>query len=410
MEKNVTYLLVGGGLTSASAAGEIRKRDDSGSILIVGWEPHRPYDRPPFSKGFLTDDAMKPEDAASKPDEFYAENRVDVLTGTQVTRIDRGAKTATLDNGDTVRYEKLLIATGARPNPLNVDGMDLEGVHLLRTANDSSTIREALKNSKKAVMVGAGFIGMEVGAFATDRGVDVTVIGRSDQPWSQIHPSDEFARFLTDYYSGKGVAFLMGEEAAGFEGEGKLEAVRTKSDQRLEADLAVVAVGVTLNTELAKDAGLEVDAKQGIKVNEFLQTSDPAIWAAGDVACFNDVATGRQWHIEHYMNAMWQGEAVGAIMAGEQKPFDQVPYFFSDIFDLSMILRGEPGENRQTRVLGDMSSAEFVELYGDESGRLKMGIAFSRDYDTLEPKAEKLEAMIREGAQISSAQASDFSL
>lgn len=401
MEYNVKYLLIGGGLAAANAAEAIRQHDDSGSILLAGREKYPPYDRPPHSKDFLSDDEKKPEDTYSKPDDFYAENRVELLLGVKATDLDPGTRTVTFNSGDTARYERLLLATGARPNSLpGVSGQDLPGVFLLRTADDSQGIRAAIKSAKKAVMIGAGFIGMEVAAVCVERGLDVTILTHGDKIWSQLKPSADLNNFIRSAYEEKGVTFLFNEEVASFEGSGKLQSVRTKSGKTIEADLAVVAVGVTLNTELAKDAGLEVDEKQGVNVDSSLRTSDPNIFTAGDISYFDDVALGKRWHVEHYMNAMWQGEAVGAIMAGEEKPFDQVAYFFSDILlpdnSLSMIMRGDPDAGKQSKVLGDLNGGEFVELYHDESGSVRMGVAFSHDYEKLEPISEKLEAFIRE--------------
>jgi 3-phenylpropionate/trans-cinnamate dioxygenase ferredoxin reductase subunit len=407
MDKSVNYLLVGGGLASVCAAEAIRSHDADGSILIVGAEPYLPYDRPPFSKHFLTDDDMKPEDAGSRPDNFYPENNVEVLTGNRVTRIDRQQKSVSLENGDTITYGKLLLATGSRSRIFDAPGSVLPGIHYLRSATDALSLRETLQNAKRVVFVGGGFIGMEAAAFASQRGVESIVIERSGAPWSQIHSSEALTGFIKGYYESKGVRLLFNDEVSAFEGNEKLEAIQTKNGIRIEADAALVAVGAVLNTELATDAGLEVDPK-GVVVSDTLQTSDPSIWAAGDIACFNNPTNGRRWHVEHYMNAMWQGEAVGATMSGDATPFDQVPYFFSDIFDLSMILRGEPGEDRKTRVFGNMSEAEFVEVYAEPDGTVKMGLAFSRNYDKLEPIAEKLEGLIRSGASLDSIPDSQF--
>lgn len=396
METSVKYLLIGGGLASANAAGKIREGDPDGSILLVGAEPYLPYDRPPYSKNFLTDDEMKPEDTYSKPEEFYPENKIEVRTGTRATKIDREGRAVTLDNGDTVRYEKLLLATGARPKPIGLPGEDLNGVFLLREAEDGIRIREALKSCKKAVMIGAGFIGMEVAADCASKDVKVTVITHGDQVWPQLNLSPELNAFLIRYYEERGVTFRFNEKIEAFEGESSLRAVRLEGGQTVEADFCVVAVGVILNTELAKEAGLEVTDKGEVRVDEYLQTSDLNIYAAGDIARFKDIALEKEWHVEHYMNAMWQGEAVGAIMAGDRKPFDQVAYYFSDEFDLSMIMRGDASAGKSAKVVGEMKKGEFVELYADETGRLRMGIAFHHDYDKLEPIADTLETLIRE--------------
>ncbi|MBW3622375.1 MAG: FAD-dependent oxidoreductase [Armatimonadetes bacterium] len=410
MEQNVNYLLIGGGLASANAAAAIRERDNDGSILIIGMEPYFPYDRPPYSKNFLTDNEMSPDATFSKPEEFYGEHRIQLHTGVKATKIDRENRIVTLDSGDTIRYEKLLLATGARPNALGVPGEDLIGVFLLREAEDGIHIRQALRNSRKAVMIGAGFIGMEVAADCVVEGIDTTVLTHGDTIWSQLRPSPAIQEFLRSTYESKGVKFLFNEDVAAFEGEGSLRAVRTKSGKSVEADFCVVAVGVSLNSELAKEAGLEVNEKGAIRVSSTLQTSDPNIWAAGDVACFKDVALDKEWHVEHYMNAMWQGETVGANMAGEERPYDRVAYFFSDEFDLHMIMRGDPDRAKSAKVIGEMQSGNFVELYADDTDSLRMGVAFNHDEEKLEPISDTLESLIRERRKVAQIDPSEFKL
>ncbi len=391
----VKYLIVGGGLCAASAAAGIREVDHSGSVLIVCGERHLPYDRPPLSKNFLHYQPADPADIESKDPSFYKEKNVSLKIGVKAERIDRGSKTVDLSDGSTVSYEKLLLATGCSPIALPVEGSNLRGVHLLRTVDDSESIRHAIANSKSAVMVGAGYIGMEVGASCQSKDVATSIVAIDKYPWSKF-ASPALGDFLQRYFEGKGVKFELGQEVAGFEGSGKLEAVRTKDGSRIPAEFAVIGIGVRQNTQIAKDAGLEVDPKEGVLVDETLRTADPSIWAAGDIAAFQDKELGKCWHAEHYMNAKWQGDRVGKNMAGEVAPYDQVPYFFSDMFDLSMVLRGDPKVGKSVKTIGDMPSAEFVELYADGSGRLEMGIAFGRDFDKLEKISDKLEGLLRQ--------------
>jgi 3-phenylpropionate/trans-cinnamate dioxygenase ferredoxin reductase subunit len=397
MESRYEYVLVGGGVTSVWAAQNIRERDKQGKIVLIGDEPHPPYDRPPLSKNFLTDDNMTPDDPYSKFDDFYPKNQIELHTATKVTQIDRNAQTVTLDNGTTFGYGKLLLATGARPRSLNVPGANRIGVFLLRHIEDAIHIREALRQSKRIVLVGAGYIGMEVAASARTRGLEVTVIEPQSLPWSRL-ASQELGRFLQSYYERQGVRFLFGDTVTGIEGQGDngpVQSVRTKNGQQVPADMVVAGIGVHLNVELAKEAGLEVEEKEGVKVNEFLQTSDPHIWAAGDIAFFHDIVLDKQWHAEHFLNAQWQGQAVGAIMAGENKPYDQVPYFFSDEFDIHMILRGDPQGGRNSLFTGDVEGAEFTELYYNDEGRLTMGISIRHDEPKLDPISNTLERLIR---------------
>ena len=396
MEDSVKYLLVGGGLASVWAAQNIRERDKDGRVMIVTQEHHPPYDKPPLSKKYIANEQVEMDDAYSKFDNFYPDNNIEVRKNSKVTGIDRAARKVTLENGDTISYEKLLLATGSDPKELDVNGSKLNGIHYLRTIDEALAISEAAKSAKKAVLVGAGYLNMEVASGLAKRGVDVTVIQRADRPWSRL-ASKDLGEFLRRQYEAAGIRFRFGDEVAAFEGGDSISAVVTRQGARLEADLVVIAIGAALRTQLAKDAGLELGDRGGVVVNEHLQTSDPNIWAAGDIALFNDVAVGRQWHAEHHQNAKWQGQIAGANMAGERKPYDRVPYFYSDFLDLHMILRGDPSgsTDRPTRVLGDMGKGEFTELYLDDSGKMLMGLAISHEEPKLDPIADKLEELFR---------------
>jgi 3-phenylpropionate/trans-cinnamate dioxygenase ferredoxin reductase subunit len=247
---------------------------------------------------------------------------------------------------------------------------------------------------------------MEVASSCVARGVEATIIERDEHPWPAF-ASPALGNFIREYYEARGVKFATGEEVSAFVGDGSLTAVHTKGGQAVEADFAVVGVGAVLNTQLAVDAGLEADA-QGVRVNSHLQTSDPNIWAAGDIACFEDVALGKQWHVEHFMNAKWQGTTAGTNMAGEATQFARVPFFFSDILDLHMCLRGDPGAGEETEVLGDLKGGEFVELYHDDSDRLRMGVVVSRDDDWANSVANALNSLVREGADVKTLDARTF--
>ena len=411
MEDSVKYLLVGGGLASVWAAQNIRERDKDGRLMIVTNEPHPPYDKPPLSKQYVADPNVAFDDAFSKFDNFYPDNNIELRKESKVTRLDRAGRTVSLENGDTLRYEKLLLATGADPRELDVPGSDLRGIHYLRTVDEAKAISEAAKTAKKAALVGGGYLNMEVASGLAQRGLDVTVIEHSDRPWSRL-ASEALGKFLQREFENAGIKFLFREEVTAFMGGGAVAAVSTRSGAHVEADMAVVAIGAKLRTQLAKEAGLELGDRGGVIVDEYLQTSDPHIWAAGDIACFQDVALGRRWHAEHHLNAKWQGRAVGANMAGEHKPYDQVPYFFSDFLDLHMVLRGDPAgsTNSETTVVGDMDAGEFVELYSDPSGRMLMGVAISHEEKKLDPISDKLEELFRAKAGVRDLNASTFGL
>jgi NADPH-dependent 2,4-dienoyl-CoA reductase/sulfur reductase-like enzyme len=396
METAYEYVLVGGGVASLFAAQNIRERDAQGSILILKAEQRPPYERPPLSKDLLLDPSKPAESAYLQPDDFYPKNRIELRKSTRATALDTAAKRVTLEGGDTIRYGKLLLATGSEARPLDVPGAaDRTNLYTLRRLDDSLAIREAIGRGGRVVIVGAGYIGMEVGADACVRGLDVTIVAPDTYPWSRF-ASERFGKFLQRYYEGQGVRFLLGDQVASIEGTGSATEVVTKNGRRLAADFVIAGVGAKLNLELAKAAGLKVDERNGVRVNEFLETSAPSVYAAGDIAFFNDIALQKEWHAEHHMNAIWQGEAVGKIMAGERQPFDQVAYFFSDEFDLHMVLRGDPDGGKSFATIGEMDSAEFTELYAAEDGRLTMGIAVSRDFEKLDPGiSDTLERLIR---------------
>jgi 3-phenylpropionate/trans-cinnamate dioxygenase ferredoxin reductase subunit len=397
MESRYDYVLVGGGVASVWAAQNIRERDKEGKIVLIGEEPHPPYDRPPLSKNLLLNDDLTPDEAYTKFDDFYPKNQIELHTKTKVTQIDRAAKTVTLDSGQSFGYEKLLLATGSHARRLDIPGANRPGVFLLRHLEDSLAIRQAIQNSKRAVIVGAGYIGMEVGSDARTRGLEVTIVESQAYPWSRL-ASEKFGRFLQKYYEEKGVRFVLNDEVTGFEGQGEngfVQTVVTKNGQRLPADFVVIGVGAAQNLDLAKSIGLEVDEKNGVKVNEYLQTSDPSIWAAGDIAFYKDITLDKEWHAEHHLNAKWTGISAGKNMAGANEPHDQVAYFFSDEFDIHMILRGDPQGGANSIFTGDVDGAEFTELYYNDAGRLTMGISISHEEKKLDDISDTLERLIR---------------
>jgi len=290
------YVLIGGGLASATAAEHIRKRDANGEITIIGAEKHPPYHRPPLSKEYLRGEA-EVKDTLIQPEEWYREQKIEVLQGPRATALDPKARSVTLDNGRTLGGDRLLIATGAEPNRPPIPGLDLQGVHLLRTLDDSTAIRREIEGgAKRAIIVGGGYIGVEVAADCLQKGVAVTLVEPLPQLWGRF-AGPHLARFLADLLRSKGADLRFGEEVAALTGTGRVSGARLKSGGEVAGDFALVAVGVTPRTELAKAAGLEVDPRQGIRVNQYLETPAPQIWAAGDATCFFDPVYNRAWHV-----------------------------------------------------------------------------------------------------------------
>jgi 3-phenylpropionate/trans-cinnamate dioxygenase ferredoxin reductase component len=398
----VRYLLIGGGLASATAAEQIRKRDADGSITLVGAEPHLPYHRPPLSKEYLRGDAQV-EETFIQPESFYAENGITLRRGVRVTALDTAARAATLDSGEQIPFEKALIATGAEPRRLRVPGVDLPGVHLLRTLDDSTAIRaEIERGARRALIVGGGYIGVEVAGDCLLKGLQVTLVEPLSQLWGRF-AGPEVAGFLAETFRERGAELLFGEEVVGFTGDGRVRAGKTKSGRELACDFAVVGIGVTPRVELAKAAGLAVDERQGIRVNEYLESSAPHVWAAGDATCFHDPVYGRDWHVEHWNNGFWHGEIAGANMAGERIPYDHVPNFFSDVLDLHMELFGDSVDWKRTLLTGDRAAKTFAELYLDANDAIQMVIAFNPaedQFETLEQIARRRPSVHGREAEI----------
>ena len=407
-KKSVKYVLIGGGAAAANASVGMREVDADGSAIIVCKEKWFPYDRPPLSKGFLTKD-LAPEDVESKDPSFYKEKNIEVIRGNGVKSVDLAARKATLEDGTELQYEKLLMATGATPNVPKMPGSDLEGVHLLRTVDDSMAIKKELVSGKNAVMVGAGYIGMEVGSGCINSGMKVTIIDPSAHPWSKF-ASDKSGGFLQRYYEKHGATMMMGDQVESIHGDGAVTHVRTKSGKDIPADLVVVGLGVSLNLDLPKSAGLEMYDKGGVMADEYMRSSDPNVYVAGDIAAFQDVVLGKRWHAEHYLNAQWTGKQAGRNLAGANEKYEKVPYFFSDMLDFGMVLRGDAQGGKSAKVFGDMDAVEFVELYQREDGTVAMGMGFSRDSKKQDAYSDKLEELVKQRAKVGDIQADVFGL
>jgi 3-phenylpropionate/trans-cinnamate dioxygenase ferredoxin reductase component len=403
------YVLIGGGLASATAAEHIRKRDTSGEVTIVAAEKHLPYHRPPLSKEYLRGEA-EVKDTLVQPEEWYREQKIEVLQGTRATTLDTQAKSITLDNGRTLGYDRALIATGAEPNRPPIPGLDLPGVHLLRTLDDSTAIRGEIEGgARRALMVGGGYIGVEVASDCLQKGVAVTLVEPLSQLWGRF-AGPHLAGFLADLLRSKGADLRFGEEVVALSASGRVSGARLKSGGEVTGDFAVVAVGVTPRTELAKAAGLDVDPRQGIRVNQFLEASAPDVWAAGDATCFFDPVYNRAWHVEHWNNGFWHGEIAGANMAGERTAYDHVPNFFSDFLGNHMELFGDPQNWKRTLLVGATTGGKFSELYLDDQERVQMVIALNPGDDQF----EILETIARERPSVRGREAEiarpDFSL
>ncbi len=381
-ERQVDFLLIGGGLASANCATELRKRGAEGSILLVGREPEPPYERPPLSKEYLRGEADR-EDAYVNPPSWYEENDVELLTGTNVMSLDPDARTAKLQGGDDVSFDKALIATGAMVNILRVEGAENEGIHYLRAYGNSDAIRADAEAAGHVVLIGGSYIGAEVAASLTAKGTKCTIVTMEDVALSRTFGEDA-GRWFHELLESKGVTVHGGEELEAYEGDGRVNAVVTKSGLAIECDTVVVGAGVRPDAMLAQRAGLDVD--DGIVCDSELRTSVEGIYAAGDCCSYDSVVHGRRLRVEHWDVAMQQGMHVAGNMLGDGKDYDVVPYFFSDLADWAGLEYVGPASDWDEEIWrGDRKSGEFSVWYLKD-GHVAGALSVERSEDLAEAR------------------------
>jgi 3-phenylpropionate/trans-cinnamate dioxygenase ferredoxin reductase component len=355
------YVIVGAGMAGGKAAEGIRKVDAEGSILVVGHERQRPYERPPLSKAYLRGET--PEDKLSlQPADFYPQNHINLMPRTTADKIDRQGHILTVSGDRQIGYEKLLLATGGWPRRLDLPGSDLGNVNTLRGVYDCDLIRQAARSSHGALILGGSFIGTEVAASLSQLGAPVTVAFPGERLLSKVVP-EAVSDFLQGVFDGHGVRLMPGATADRFEGQDSVQRAVMTTGEVLQVDLVVMGVGISLSTELAREAGLLLTAKDAVVVDEYLRTNDQDIFAAGDIAEWPDPTSGRRIRVEHWDVARRQGTRAGRNMAGEMKPYTAVPYFFSDIYDLNIEAWGFWDRWDTTVVRGDISAGSFTLYY-----------------------------------------------
>ena len=358
MSDQQTFVIVGGGLAGAKAAETLRAEGFDGRVVLVGAEPSRPYERPPLSKEYLRGEAGR-EKVYVHDEGFYADQDIDLRPGRRATSLDPSGRELALDDGERLRFDRLLLATGAEPRRLPVPGANLPGVHYLRSVEDSDALRARLDAGGRAVVVGAGWIGCEVAASARQRGLEVTVVEPLSLPLERVL-GPEMGAFFRDVHADHGVEMLLGTGVEAFEGGEAVERVRTSDGRELACDFVVVGVGVAPRTELAEQAQISVD--DGVLADELLRTSVPEILAAGDVANHRHPMLGRV-RVEHWFNALEQGPAAARTMLGGSEPYDRLPYFFSDQYDVGMEYAGLAAERDRVVVRGDVGAREFIAFW-----------------------------------------------
>ncbi len=363
MSDNRIFVIVGAGLAGASAAEALREEGFSGRIQLVGAETERPYIRPPLSKDYLSGSAEE-DSPYLHPEAWYAEHAVELKPGHPAIDLDREGRTVALDTGEILPYDKLLIATGASPRRLSVPGADLAGVFSLREFEDARRLRAELSaGGRQLVIIGAGWIGLEVAATARGLHNKVTVVGREEIPLARI-VGDEIGQSFAELHRAHGVDLRLSTRLRELIGDaGRVTAVVTEAGETLPADIVVVGIGAVPDTGIAEKAGLAVD--NGIVVDASLRTADPDIYAAGDVANAFHPVLGRHLRVEHWANALNQGPLAARSMLGQQVVYDRVPYFYTDQYDLGMEYSGYPGAGEQGRLVlrGTLAGGEYIAFW-----------------------------------------------
>lgn len=383
------YVILGGGVAAGYAAQEFARQGiHPGELGIVSAEERLPYERPPLSKDFLAGEKTVDDILINEPS-FYEKHRMTVHLGTAVKEVNLEEKRLYAD-GEVIAFEKLLIATGSQVRTLDVPGAGLDNIFYLRRVEDARRIREKAQSAQKAVVVGGGFIGMEAAAVLQSGGVQTTLLFPGERVWQRLF-TPQMSAFFTDYYRQRGVTILPQQQVAAFGGDGRVQTVVTKEGRQLEADLVVAGIGVEPNSAIFEGQGLQLEEKK-ICVNRFLETNIPDVLAAGDVTYYRDVTYDRPLHIEHWDNAKQQGQHAARVMMGLRQPYEHVPYFFSDEFDLSYEFWGDT-QGAQTVVhRGDVADGRFSTWWLGEDGRLLAAFVMNRPDEEREMAQEWIKA------------------
>ncbi|HZO60832.1 MAG TPA: FAD-dependent oxidoreductase [Solirubrobacterales bacterium] len=360
-EREADFLIVGAGLAAGNCARHLREQGAGGDILMVGREPDPPYNRPPLTKTYVRGEESR-EDIMFRPAEWYAEQRVDLLTRTSVTALDVAARTAKLSNKDEVRFDKALLATGSNVRILRAEGAQLDGIHYLRTIGNADALREELESAARVALIGGSYIGTELSASFTKLGKQCELIMLEAVTLERFY-GPEVGRFFQDTLTSHGVRVHGSQELARFEGSGdRVERVVTKSGLTIDCDFVVIGAGVTPDVALAQRAGLETNT--GVLVDRFLESSAPGVFAAGDIAEYDSVVHDRRLRIEHWDVAFNQGKYAALNMLGQQQEYDVVPYFWSDLADwTSMEYVGPASDWDEIWIRGSIAAGEFTAFY-----------------------------------------------
>lgn len=352
-------VIVGAGHAAGQLVASLKQKKFAGQIVLVGDEKYLPYQRPPLSKKFLSGD-LSAERLFVKPAGFYDDPQIELRLDTLITKIDREGKILRTESGDDISYDTLILALGSRVRQLPIEGADLNGVHYLRSIADVDGIRSELESKKNAVIVGAGYIGLEVAAVTRQLGLDVTVVEMADRVMSRV-VSPEISDFYQIEHTNHGVKLRLSTGITAFRGKDRIEAVETADGELIPADFVVVGVGILPNTELATDASLDVE--DGIVVNDRCQTSDPNIYAVGDCTRHPNAIYARQLRLESVHNALEQAKTAVSNICGVEAHYSQVPWFWSDQYDLKLQIAGLSTDYDDVIIRGNPADRSFACLY-----------------------------------------------
>ncbi len=394
------YVIIGGGMAGGKACEGIRKVDERGHVVLITDEAHRPYERPPLSKEYMVGEKGLSR-VYLRPESYYPEHDVEVWTGVRATELSPTSHVVTLDSGEQIRYNKLLLATGGRAKRLPLPGNGLPGVFTLRTIEDSDAIKEAAETAERALVLGGSFIGSEVASSLTQLGVEVTMVFPDRRLLERVVP-EELSAFLHRMYKDRGVRIIPETTAEKLNGSAKVADAQLDNGETLSVDMVVMGVGINLNTQLARDAGLELTKEGAVAVDQYLRTSDHDIYAAGDIAAWPSMTfreatlSGgpKRLRVEHWDVARSQGLRAGGNMAGDQAPYTTLPYFFSDLFEFSFEAWGDLSAWDTTVLRGCLERGSFAYFYFRET-RLVGVLAVGRPDEERKPMQE----LVRLGPQ-----------
>jgi 3-phenylpropionate/trans-cinnamate dioxygenase ferredoxin reductase component len=400
--QHVTYLLAGGGAASSAAAVAIRKLDPTNTVLMVGQEINRPYHRPPLSKSYLRRQTDH-ENLFTHNQHWFAQNKVELMTGRRVERLDTARHAVILDNAEEISYDKLLLAIGASPRRLDFVGSNLPNIFYVRTVDDVERLRHAIDKARadgrsKAVIIGGGILGVELAGSLSQLGLNVDLIVGPPFPWHRF-AGESAGKFVARYLQNKNITVHNGRRAVRLEGDGRVQRVIMDDGASLNCDFAVAAVGSIVNRELLR--GTPIAAEKAILVDSHCCTSDPAVYAAGDCAALFDPLFGKHRIIDHAENAQITGTLAGANMAGSDTAYNAVSSYSTSVFDLKATVYGEPRlvDRRIVRGITAGDTASFVEIGIAADGRIAQTLAIGNDHDL-----QSLQALVRQRLNVTAIQ------